>query len=708
MKLKEFRVRAFRCIHDTGIVTVSDTAALIGKNESGKTAILEALAHLNKDKPINEQDICDDLVDDLKPDDRIVDGLFDLTPSEREFAATEIPEVSNLTEVRIFRTKGSTAVDYEFPTAQFPKKFSCNELAKPVFLKSIDAFASKLPEAVLRALQAEPDEKLRAGKNKALTAKFEEILNAITSDDFEYRKIEALFKKLSNLTTEQFKSDKSVMTSLAAVNKGFQGAFFLTDRQLRTKQFFREKLHPRLIYFPDYKVIDGIIEIQQYLQAQDVPAKRNDIGYQFQKAETIRNLFHLAELNPAQLQGAATNQSRLNSDLVRCSQRLTKMLALTWKAKKIGVRLNYSGGMVTVIVSDIFSDGTTKNEGLLDRRSAGFKWHFSFYVNFRAGIQQNTFKDAILLLDEPGLNLHPEQQGGLLDVIRDLSQTNQVLYTTHSPFMIYNFDRGNLLIIEFDPKSKASRVQQNFWDGDWQTIRPVLHSIGDSMLLKVFDGADILSAILAVEGITDQRYLVTIAELDLEENEGSKLGGAEPIPSGGHTLVRERALHYRKRKKKVAALFDKDPEALEEATQLEKHFPKEAIVRIETGKSEADIEDVFTQDDYLKAVNGFYSTKLRDARNFSAVTKRDIETATAGDSGSPRIVKALEKIFLSHSSDGWGGFNKLAVCNFLCDTLTSGSFKLSPKSKQRFDALFSQIKTAVEHAGATPRQGRAK
>jgi predicted ATPase len=113
------------------------------------------------------------------------------------------------------------------------------------------------------------------------------------------------------------------------------------------------------------------------------------------------------------------------------------MLSLTWKAKKIAVRINYSDGVVRVSLADVFTDGTTKNEGLLDRRSTGFKRHFSFFVNFRAGVQQNTFKDAILLLDEPGLNLHPEKQGALVDVIRDLAQTNQVLYTTHSPFMIF-------------------------------------------------------------------------------------------------------------------------------------------------------------------------------------------------------------------------------------------------------------------------------
>ena len=37
MRLRKFRVRAYRCIHDSGEITVGDLAAFVGRNESGKT-----------------------------------------------------------------------------------------------------------------------------------------------------------------------------------------------------------------------------------------------------------------------------------------------------------------------------------------------------------------------------------------------------------------------------------------------------------------------------------------------------------------------------------------------------------------------------------------------------------------------------------------------------------------------------------------------
>ena len=57
MRLRKFRVRAFRCIHDSGEIKVGDLAAFIGRNESGKTTILEALTLLNKNTKVSELDL---------------------------------------------------------------------------------------------------------------------------------------------------------------------------------------------------------------------------------------------------------------------------------------------------------------------------------------------------------------------------------------------------------------------------------------------------------------------------------------------------------------------------------------------------------------------------------------------------------------------------------------------------------------------------
>ena len=78
MRLRKFRARAYRCIHDSGEIRVGDLAAFVGRNESGKTTILQALTLLNKDQQVSELDLCDEMTEDLKQEVRLAEGDFEL------------------------------------------------------------------------------------------------------------------------------------------------------------------------------------------------------------------------------------------------------------------------------------------------------------------------------------------------------------------------------------------------------------------------------------------------------------------------------------------------------------------------------------------------------------------------------------------------------------------------------------------------------
>ena len=85
MRLRRFRIRAFRCIHDSGDVTVGDLAAFVGRNESGKTTILQGLILLNRDEIVSELDLCDEMVEELKSEINVAEGVFELNEHEREY-----------------------------------------------------------------------------------------------------------------------------------------------------------------------------------------------------------------------------------------------------------------------------------------------------------------------------------------------------------------------------------------------------------------------------------------------------------------------------------------------------------------------------------------------------------------------------------------------------------------------------------------------
>ena len=114
MRLRKFRVRAFRCIHDSGEIKVGDLAAFIGKNESGKTTILEALTLLNKDSKVSELDLCDEMAEDLKSEIKIVEGEFEFTEKEIGLVREKFPNLSDIKKIKIFRTQTNPKMQYDF------------------------------------------------------------------------------------------------------------------------------------------------------------------------------------------------------------------------------------------------------------------------------------------------------------------------------------------------------------------------------------------------------------------------------------------------------------------------------------------------------------------------------------------------------------------------------------------------------------------
>lgn len=72
-------------------------------------------------------------------------------------------------------------------------------------------------------------------------------------------------------------------------------------------------------------------------------------------------------------------------------------------------------------------------------RSSGYQWFFSFLAAFSEFEDRD---DVVILLDEPALTLHAKAQRDFLRFInKRLAPVGQVVYTTHSPFMVEEIER---------------------------------------------------------------------------------------------------------------------------------------------------------------------------------------------------------------------------------------------------------------------------
>ena len=70
-----------------------------------------------------------------------------------------------------------------------------------------------------------------------------------------------------------------------------------------------------------------------------------------------------------------------------------------------------------------------------DERSEGFRWLLSFFSHFASNLEFD-WEEKIFLIDEPAVLLHPKGQKAVLNILEKISKKSQVIYSTHSPFLI--------------------------------------------------------------------------------------------------------------------------------------------------------------------------------------------------------------------------------------------------------------------------------
>jgi len=343
---------------------------------------------------------------------------------------------------------------------------------------------------------------------------------------------------------------------------------------------------------------------------------------------------------------------------------------------------------MSVVISDIHRDGTVTNSGLLNRRAEGFKWTFSFIVNFAAETQRAELQEAILLLDEPARNLHPTQQRGISDLLKNLAGSNQVLYATHSPFMIFDYTPGNLLVVELDKRKHLSKIYYDYWNADDDTLTPILYGLSRGLVDSIVDREIGTNSrpIIIVETMSDAMYLNAFDKF--LEDPNISMNPLNVIATYSKNSVLPLSIFYRDHGYKTFVLLDNGEEAKQISTQLMANdFSKVQTVFFELGsKPIQSIEDYMVLEDYLHAVNQTYEIKLRK-EGFINITKEDVLSR-----GKKGVLENLNTIWAEHKDDGWGQFDNEEITRYICEkiALKEADF-LSDKTKDNFRTLYRLI-----------------
>jgi hypothetical protein len=324
-------------------------------------------------------------------------------------------------------------------------------------------------------------------------------------------------------------------------------------------------------------------------------------------------------------------------------------------------------------------------------RSAGFIWFFSFLVKF-AQIKKNR-GNVIILLDEPGLTLHGTAQQDLLRYFEEqLAPKHQLIYSTHSPFMVPANDLASVRTVEDvvvrderDRKvSHGTKIRGDVLTTDPQTNFPIFGAMG----FEVTQGLVIAPNTLLVEGPSDILYLQAASSV-LAKRKRTALDPRWAVcPSGGIDKVLPFVRLFYGNKLNVAVLTDFDRgqrKKLDQLYQAELLQKERIILATEiAGKEEADIEDFFDPALFVQLVNKAY-----DLKGELALTIKKLDEA---DTSTERLVKKAEAYFRV-LPDTIPMFSHYAPALHLLKNpdLLDGDDKKCSTTLERFEAAFDRI-----------------
>ena len=684
MRLRKFRVQAFRCIHDSGDIVVGDLAAFVGRNESGKTTILQALTMLDKDEVISELDLCDEMTEHLKSEIRIVEGDFELNQDETEIVKEKFPGLQ-LKKLKIFRTNKNPEIQYDFGDIKIDQKEDENLEYWQNITKQLSNFVESIPNYISKKLDTDFFTGNTVKDKQIIQAELDEFSNTIRA-----------------IATEEQQVISEWEETYTDIIKNVEKILIDNTESEALKKFIGDNLHPRFVYFSDYKKILGNINLAEYIkESEDGSAAGIEYIEGFDRAETVRNLLYLAELEIEKLEELKSSPSKLIKFLNTASKNLTQRLNPSWKGEAINVELRLNpGNILSVVISDVHKDGTITNTGLLNRRAEGFKWTFSFIVNFAAETQRSELKEAILLLDEPARNLHPTQQTGISDLLKNLAGSNQVLYATHSPFMIFDYTPGNLLVVELDRKTHLSKIFYEYWKADDATLTPILYGLSKGLVDSITDRevGNNSRPLIIVETMSDTMYLNAFDKFLQDPN--ISMNPLNVVPAYAKNSVLPLSIFHHNHGYNTFVLLDNDYESKQIAEQLKNNkFSETQIIFFESGGNLLQsIEDYMVTEDYLYAVNQTYEIKLR-REGFTNLTKEEV--LIHGKNG---IVENLKAVWNEHSDDDWGEFEREEVCRYISGKIALGAASfLTEKTRDQLRTLYRLIAERIrQYQRTTP------
>ncbi len=633
IKLTEVTIHKYKSFeNDQTFQVEDDITILVGMNESGKTSAIEAIAKTN-----------------YFEDDAAF--KFDLT---HDFPRREKKAID----------KSGTdpeAVTLKFLVSAELLSIIEKDLGKGVFTNPEFTRTTKFSNGKVMSVKSNID---------AFFKHQISVLSIPDSINLKPLKTSLTLESLNSIIALQ--EDGEVKAKLEELSKYFKNKWKWTH-DLIGEYISRVYLQPHLpkyLYYDEYYSLPSRISITS-LKSKTLEAE---------ELKTAKALLELADINTDAILNAK-NFENFKAELEATEAIISDVLFKYWKTNRnLSIefeidKITKKDGNNNETIVDHVLDIRVKNSRArvslpLKNRSKGFNWFFSFLVWFKK-IQEDKNSTYVLLLDEPGLNLHAAAQADLLEFLNDLSKDYQIIYTTHSPFMIES-DKLQKVRTVLESET-GSKISDSIQEKDPNTLFPLQAALGYNIAQNLF----ISKNNLLVEGASDLLYLQVMSAILQAEGRTALDENITIVPVGGLDKVATFISLLRSNDLNIVCLLDTFTDAKGKARLddlIEKKIVSGKKIRFFheflPGYTTADIEDIFTKEDYLKFYNeAFPSTQLK------------LSDLNAGI--KPILVQITQKLKID-------GFNHYRPANALAKLGVDDKY-FSKDTLDRFEAVFIAI-----------------
>ena len=674
MQMTRFRVENYKKITDSGWVTTGNMTVFVGKNEAGKSAIFRGLSKLNpsdgaKYDPLKEFPRRR-YASEGKKNLPVSSATFRLSDDEIDELIAVLPDFKGTKEVEITRYySGGYSVKYHPPVERFSitaDKFN-EHLSQ--WIRTVEKL--RTTEERSEALKLLKTSLIGAFKNASATLEGAKTI--------EYDFVSGLLGEVNTNINEtwQEKLLKKTVDELESIEKNLH-----RDKLIRQANQLMLNGLPLFIYFDRYDVLDSAVHVDDFIQQIRTRPNAPRIRVTRCLFEHVGiNIDEISKLDPTREEHRDEILQRVSDErqilLSSGATAITNEFAKWWDQRKHKFRYKVDGTQFRVWVSDDLDPSEVE----LDQRSAGMQYFFSFFLVFLTESKRK-HKNSVLLLDEPGLQFHGTAQQKIVEFLRKLSKKNQLLYTTHSAFMIDADHLEDVKIVTEDEKDFGStRVSDDLWPNDKDALFPLQAGLGYTIAQTLFFS----KRQLIVEGITDYLYLKAVSNFLKSQ---SRTGLADTItitPVGGAKNIARMASLLHANNIKLVTLLDGDNAGLAARNKVQETLLDIVIMDDFAMKPKAEIEDMFDEEFYLKAAKTAYPDV-------------DFSFATT-ESSTHSITQKISTEFERNKPK----YNKYTVCQVIVAWINDHSRQptLSEEAYARFEKLFAKINSILDPVPAT-------